>query len=247
MKEPVYKIGHLLGASWRASTALKWTIWPALLVALALTWALDTIVLKVLAAHINHYAVQYYLLPLLFSFVTGPLFAGLIMTGVRHARNETVSVLTPFTYYCQILRLGITIFIVSLISDIGWNIAQLSFFNGDSAHTITVTCSVISLIVTLLLLLATPLAADKKISPLGAIINALRLGKTAFGQTLGVFLIAYVILMICFYFLAFLFVATHGMVVVIAIITILLAIWLLPWAIMVYAYIYHAIVDHAVL
>ena len=247
MQEPAYRIGHLLGASWRANRELKWTLWPAIIVAIILSWAINAPLNHWMAHDVSHYVMLFYILPLIEAFIVGPLVAGMVMTAVKHARGEQVSVGTPFTFYSQIARLGITIFIMSILSDIGWNLAQASWFNGWSPRTISISATIIALIITLFVMLAMPLAADKRISPIGAIVNSFRLGRAAWGQTLGIFLIGYIILMVCFYLLAFVYVATHGMALISVILMIILAIWLLPWALMVYGYIYHAVVDKAVL
>jgi len=251
MQAPAFNVGALLSESWRNTQLLKVTFWPALIVALLVSMAINYC-----AIHLFHYPpnqsapywIAFYLIPFVNSYLLGPLYAGLIMLSVQHFRGEKVSFTTPLRYYRHFFLLGTTMFLVALLSDLGWNIVAhpilTQHFSARTLHIVAVAiCTIIGVSISLML----ALSADKKLSPWRALATSFQLTKSSWGQILGVFLVVYALIIISFYFLLFLLIVTHGIMLIVAIATILLAFWLVPFMLVTYGAIYHHIVDRTVM
>lgn len=247
MTQP-FRVSAILALAWKSTNGLKRYLWPALLMAVLVLVALQRgmpHLLSALSIKPSPYWTNFYLGPAIETILIGPLYAGLILTGVRFLRGETISAWTPFSYYRFYLPLTIVAFLTIVINHLGYNfVTATGLTHHLSSRSQSILGTLISIIAAAFVVLALPMAADKRTGIVAAFKNSIRLTKPAIGQLFATYALVCILFLMLFILLVAVYIFTKGSLSIAAIAIMLLGIWVLPYLTMIYAYVYHSLVDN---
>ena len=169
--KPSLAIGDTLSKTWDLLSGAKWPIWTVTLVMIVVAIGVSLVIQQLfgMSAKNESFLLRFIVLPIVSNAIIAPFYAGAVMVGVKRARGEAVTASSGWQYFGQYAPIAITIVVVSFIASLLVIILNAPGIapsaEGQKALFETVA-SLFSTLVYTFFILAVPLVADKKLSPI---------------------------------------------------------------------------------
>lgn len=247
-----FKISDILSESWKKLPGVKWPIWAVILVTFAAA-LVGFLVIMSIGIHLYdaHLPLIWLTLvhPIVLNVIAGIFICGMIMPAIKQLRGEPISVATGFAYFSRAPQAMTFMLLVGSISAILNYLSEiLNQHTGMSTVHFTwiqLASMLINLLLMLFFYLTIPLIADRNQTVFQAMGNSLRLVAPHGYKVLGIILILYFLLIIASLPLMIGLALNYPLIVFAgAIFLFIVAIWLLPYAMMLQANIYLKLAGH---
>lgn len=246
---PTFQIRRVFHDAWFATKGIKGKFWPAIIANILLNVCVASIVLHFYPSSLHNglpYAARFYVYPILAGLLTAPILGGLFFTALQRARHAETSFMTPFEGYRKIFSIAVAWFILNVIGGLIWNVDHWTgFAHLLSDSRMQAVAIGFGFLVSLFFMFTLPLILDKNLNPLAALAASFQYVCRSFGKIIGTLLLCYFFAGIIFFALEFAFMHTHTLHAIGVILLLLIAIWFIPFMLMVYGELYHRIIDAA--
>lgn len=224
-------------------------IWIVVLVTISIASLvnyLSTLVLGIEPSQTPFY-LDYIILPLLTNILIAPFYAGSIMVAIRKARQEKMDPGSGFQYFNPYLYIVITMVIVGFVSScfvIMVNHPAISAKLNNFKLIFNFLTGILSTLIYSFLILAIPLVADKKYSPLPALSKSIQLTTPVWYKIFALILFGYLCIVVSMIPTILGLLLMNSYVIFLGVLMTLIAlIWVVPFIFLIHGVIYRTLTE----